>query len=95
MPERRKIKTMYIIEAICDKCGAELRPTGICYCTYPNQHKYICTNIEYTETGICYCTYPYQREYICTNIECAEKYTFSENNLPGVLKYEFEEDEDV
>lgn len=72
MLKRRKIKTMYITEAICDKCGAELRPTGICYCTYPNQH-----------------------EYICTNKECSEKYTFSENNLPGVLKYEFEEDEDV
>ena len=63
---------MYIEVAICDKCGAELRPSGISYCTYPSQ-----------------------KEYICTNKYCTEKYIFRGDNLPGALKYEFEEDGDV
>lgn len=72
MVKKRYIKRMYIEVAYCDKCGAELRPTGVSYCTYPSQD-----------------------EYICTNKECSKKYTFLGNNLPGTIKYEFEEEEDV
>lgn len=50
---------------------------------------------ELRPTKISYLTYPSQDEYICTNKECSKKYTFSGNNLPGTIKYEFEEEEDV
>lgn len=44
MLEKRYIKRMYIEVPICDKCGAELKPTGVCLTTYPAQYPYKCSN---------------------------------------------------
>ena len=46
MLKRKKVKAMYITEAICDKCGGRLVPTGICLTTYPAQYPYQCENSE-------------------------------------------------
>lgn len=70
MLKKKYIKRMYMEVAYCDKCGAELRPTGVCLTTYPAK-------------------YPYQ----CSNPECDGIETFWEYDLPGKLKYEFEEEE--
>ena len=40
MLKKRYIKRMYIEEAICDKCGAQLKPTGFVLTTYPEQFPY-------------------------------------------------------
>lgn len=69
MLKKKYIKRMYIEVPICDKCGAELKPTGMCLTSYPAQ-------------------YPYK----CSNPDCNECITFRENELPGRLRYEFEED---
>ena len=44
MLKKKYIKRMYIEVAICDKCGAELRPTGMCLTSYPAQYPYKCSN---------------------------------------------------
>ena len=46
MLKKRKVKAMYITEAICDKCGGRLVSTGICLTTYPAQYPYQCENPE-------------------------------------------------
>ena len=44
MLKKRYIKRMYIEEAICDKCGAQLKPTGFVLTSYPEQFPYKCSN---------------------------------------------------
>ena len=45
-------------------------------------------------TGIVLTSYPAQYLFECSNPECDERMTFWENEVPGVLKYEFEEEEE-
>lgn len=45
-------------------------------------------------TGIVLTSYPAQYPFECSNPECDERMTFWENEVPGVLKYEFEEEEE-
>lgn len=71
MLKRRYIKRAYIEIPYCDKCGAEMRHTGMVLTSYPAQ-------------------YP----YACTNPDCDGHTTFWDNERPGVLKYEFEEEEE-
>ena len=71
MLKRRYIKRVYIEIPYCDKCGAEMRHTGMVLTSYPAQ-------------------YP----YACTNPDCDGHATFWSNDLPGVLKYELEEEEE-
>lgn len=71
MLKRRYIKRAYIEIPYCDKCGAEMRHTGMVLTSYPAQ-------------------YP----YACTNPDCDGHATFWDNERPGVLKYEFEEEEE-
>lgn len=44
MLKRRYIKRMYIEEAICDKCGSKMEPTGMVLMSYPAQYPYECSN---------------------------------------------------
>lgn len=46
-------------------------------------------------TGIVLTSYPAQYPFECTNPDCDGRTTFWENEVPGVLRYEFEEDENV
>lgn len=52
MLKKRKVKTIYIKEAICNKCGSLMESTGMVLFTYPEQYPYVCTNknCDYTET---------------------------------------------
>ena len=45
-------------------------------------------------TGIVLTSYPAQYPFECSNSECDGQTTFWENEVPGVLKYEFEEEEE-
>ena len=45
-------------------------------------------------TGMVLTSYPAQYPYTCTNPDCDGHATFWSNDLPGVLKYEFEEEEE-
>ena len=72
MLKQRKVKAIYINVGICNKCGSELAPTGMCLTTWPAQ-------------------YPYK----CTNPDCDGQETFWEDNKPGHLRYEFEEEMDI
>ena len=45
-------------------------------------------------TGIVLTSYPAQYPFECSNPECDERMIFWENEVPGVLKYEFEEEEE-
>ena len=45
-------------------------------------------------TGKVLTSYPAQYPFECSNPECDERMTFWENEVPGVLKYEFEEEEE-
>ena len=45
-------------------------------------------------TGIVLTSYPAQYPCECSNPECDGQTTFWENEVPGVLKYEFEEEEE-
>lgn len=46
-------------------------------------------------TGEVLCSYPAQYPYRCTNKDCDGRATFWATNLPGTIKYEFEEDMDI
>ena len=46
-------------------------------------------------TGVILNSYPAQYPFECTNKDCDGRQTFWEGEVPGVLKYEFEEDNDV
>jgi len=70
MLKRRYIKRAYIEIPYCEKCGAEMRHTGMVLTSYPAQYV-----------------------YACTNPDCDGHTTFWDNERPGVLKYEFEEEE--
>lgn len=41
MVKRQKVES-YIEKLYCDKCGREMKPTGLCYSTYPEQYEYRC-----------------------------------------------------
>lgn len=45
-------------------------------------------------TGVVLTSYPAQYPFECSNPECDGQTTFWENEVPGVLKYEFEEEEE-
>lgn len=45
-------------------------------------------------TGVVLTSYPAQYPYNCTNKDCDGHKTFWGDNRPGVLKFEYEEDED-
>lgn len=45
-------------------------------------------------TGIVLTSHPAQYPFECSNPECDGQTTFWENEVPGVLKYEFEEEEE-
>ena len=72
MLKKRYIKRIYIEEAVCDKCGAQLLSTGFVLTSWPEQ-------------------FPYH----CSNPDCDGSETFYGSERPGVLKYEFEEEENV
>lgn len=44
-------------------------------------------------TGVVLTSYPAQYPFECSNPNCDGRTTFWENEVPGVLKYEFEEEE--
>ena len=44
MLKRKYIKLMYIEIPYCDKCGAEMRHTGVVLTSYPAQYPYKCIN---------------------------------------------------
>ena len=45
-------------------------------------------------TGMVLTSYPCQYPFKCTNPECDGHVSFYEDEVPGVLRYEFEEDEE-
>lgn len=45
-------------------------------------------------TGMVLTSYPAQYPFECSNPECDGRTTFWEVEVPGVLKYEFEEEEE-
>ena len=45
-------------------------------------------------TGVVLTSYPAQYPFECTNKDCDGYITFYEDEVPGVLRYEFEEDEE-
>lgn len=45
-------------------------------------------------TGIVLTSYPAQYPFECSNPECDGTANFWEYNVPGAIKYEFEEDEE-
>lgn len=44
MLKKKYVKRIYITVAYCDKCGAELSPTGMCLTSYPAKYPYKCSN---------------------------------------------------
>lgn len=44
MLKKRKVKAIYVKEAICDKCGSPMESTGMVFSTLPEQYSYKCTN---------------------------------------------------
>ena len=44
-------------------------------------------------TGVVLTSFPAQYPFECSNPECDGRTTFWEGEVPGVLKYEFEEEE--
>ncbi len=44
MIKKRKIIKAYVKQAICDKCGAEMRHTGMVLASHPAQYPYKCIN---------------------------------------------------
>ena len=49
MLKKIKVKAIYMYKGICDKCGGELVPTGICLDYFPSQYSYRCINCESRE----------------------------------------------
>lgn len=68
MLKKRYIKRIYIEEAICDKCGSLLEPTGAVLMSYPEQYPYRCP-------------------------ECGQTEYYFGGERPGIIKYEFEEED--
>ena len=44
MLKKKYVKRMYVEVPYCDKCGAEMRHTGVVLTSYPVQYPYNCTN---------------------------------------------------
>ena len=44
MLKKRKVKAIYLKEAICDKCGSPMESTGMVLSIWPEQYPYKCTN---------------------------------------------------
>ena len=74
MLRKKYIKRAYIVEAVCDRCGAPLVSTGRAYLTDPMKYPYICSNRS--------------------NCGCYDEIVFYEQDRPGQIKYEFEEDDE-
>lgn len=49
--------------------------------------------LEYT--GMAYLSFPAQYKYICSNKECDYTINFNQDNKPGTLRFEYEEDTNV
>lgn len=49
MLKKRYIKKMYIEEAVCDRCGSLLEPTGTVLMSWPEQYPYQCPQCGWTE----------------------------------------------
>ena len=45
MIKRKQIIKAYMKQAVCDKCGSEMRHTGMVF-SYPAQYPYKCTNSD-------------------------------------------------
>ena len=46
-------------------------------------------------TGMVLASWPAQYPYICSNPECDGRATFYSHNQPGILRYEYEDEENV
>ena len=46
-------------------------------------------------TGMVLSSWPAQYPYICSNPECDGRATFYSYNQPGILRYEYEDEENV
>ena len=44
MLKRKKVKAIYLKEAICDKCGSPMESTGMVLDTWPGQYPYKCSS---------------------------------------------------
>ena len=44
MLKKRKVKAIYLKEAICNKCGSRMESTGMVLSTWPPQYSYQCSN---------------------------------------------------
>lgn len=51
MLKKKKVKTIYITQIVCEKCGGEMQCTDT-LCSYPEQYRYQCSkcNISVTST---------------------------------------------
>ena len=47
MKVKRKVKAIYKIEMICDKCGRPMYDTGRVALTYPAKHIFACDDCNY------------------------------------------------
>lgn len=70
MLKKKYIKRLYIEEAVCNKCGSAMEPTGAVLMSYPEQYPYVCP-------------------------ECGWREDYLGYERPGVIRYEFEDKEDV
>ena len=50
MLKKKYIKKLYIEEAVCDKCGSVMEPTGMVLMSYPEQYPYVCPECGRQET---------------------------------------------
>lgn len=46
-------------------------------------------------TGMVLSSWPAQYPYICSNPECDGRATFYSHNQPGILRYEYEDEDNV
>ena len=44
MAESKRLVRSYHTRYMCDECGAEMKPTGVCYDMYPPLYPHKCEN---------------------------------------------------
>ena len=49
MVKKREVKSIFIIEGMCDKCGGRMVSTGECLTSNPAQYPYECENCSHRE----------------------------------------------
>jgi RNase P subunit RPR2 len=49
MLKKKYIKRLYIEEAVCNKCGSIMEPTGAVFASYPEQYPYVCPKCGWQE----------------------------------------------